>query len=253
MSPKASLACAGAFAGAATLAGIGPITPTFAHETRILPADHGQILLVVGFHAEPAFEDTFNAIDVILSTFDGTCPAPNASINIGQPIDTGGTATAKDPDTVNLKVDALYLKKAAPPTGPFGNIAPAGIIAKLAITDKNPLVELFRGPGTYNSWFRPTHPGDGTKGAYGFRVLGTVHAGPNSFSCPGESAPRTLAARTAQIKAFFVCGAAGRFSPPGLFNCVEPIQPFPGEAEDGYKANSAFTSEVSESVSQKVP
>lgn len=241
-----------ALAASSALA-LGSVSPAYAHETRILPADHGQIRLVVGFHAEPAFEDTFNAIDVMLSTFDGTCPAPNANVNIGQPIDTGGTATAKDPDTVNLKVHALYLKKAVPPTGPFGNIAPAGIIAKLAITDESPLVELFRGPGTYNSWFRPTHPGDGTKGAYGFRVLGTVHAGPNSFSCSGDPAPRTLAARTAQIKAFFVCGAAGTFSPPRSFHCVEPIQPFPGEAEDGYEANSAFTSDESQSVSQKVP
>ncbi len=253
MSCKASLACAGAFAATASLAGISPIAPAFAHETRILPADHGQIRLVVGFHAEPAFEDSFNAIDVILSTFDGTCPAPNASVNIGQPIDTDGTATAKDPDTVNLMVHALCLKKAVPPTGPFGNIAPAGIIAKLAITDESPLVELFRGPGTYNSWFRPTHPGDGTKGAYGFRVLGTVHAGTNSFCCPGDATPRLLAARTAQIKAFFVCGAAGTFSPPRSFHCVEAIQPFPGEAEDGYEPNSAFPSDLSESVSQKVP
>jgi len=80
MSYKAFLACAGAFAATANLAGIGQ---TFAHEVRILPANHGKIQLVVGFHVEPAFEDSFNAVDVILSTFDGYCPAPNASISIG--------------------------------------------------------------------------------------------------------------------------------------------------------------------------
>jgi len=82
MSCKASPTCAGAFAAAATLAGLGP---AFAHEVRILPAKPGKIQLVVGFHVEPAFEDTFNAVDVILSTFDGACPAPNTSVSIGQP------------------------------------------------------------------------------------------------------------------------------------------------------------------------
>ena len=154
------------------------------------PPNTGKIQLVVGFHVEPAFEDSFNAVDVILSTFDGTCPAPNASVTIGQPIDVDGTVTAKDPDTVNLKVDALYLKKAVPPTGPNGSIAPAGIEAKLTITDRSPLAEGFRNPGTYNSWFRPTHPGNATTGgAYGFHVYGKVHAGPNSFSCPGDTSP----------------------------------------------------------------
>jgi hypothetical protein len=233
------MACAGAFAAAAILAGIGP---AFAHEVRILPAKPGgKIQLVVGFHVEPAFEDSFNAVDVILSTFDGTCPAPNASVNIGQPIDVDGTMAAKDPDTVNLKVDALYLKKAVPPTGPGPNDHVAGIEAKLTITDRSPLAEGFRNPGTYNSWFRPTHPGNAkTGGAYGFRVYGTVHAGPNSFSCPPDTSPRMLAARTAAINTFFVCSAAGSLVPPDAFGCVEAVQPFPGEAEDGYEPNSAF-------------
>jgi hypothetical protein len=238
MSHKAFLACAGAFAAAAILAGIGP---ALAHELRILPADHGKIQLVVGFHVEPAFEDSFNAVDVILSTFDGACPAPNTSISIGQPIDADGTMAAKDPDTVKLKVDALYLKKAVPPTGPNGSVAPTGIEAKLTITDRSPLAEGFRNPGTYNSWFRPTHPGNATTGgAYGFHIHGKVHAGPNSFSCPGDSVPRSLAARTATINTYFVCSVAGSLVPPDAFGCVEAIQPFPGEAEDGYEPNRAF-------------
>jgi hypothetical protein len=94
------------------------VTGVFAHETRILPAKPGNIRLVVGFHIEPAFEDSFNAIDVILSTYDGVCPGSTA--NIGKPIDVGGTASAKDPDTVDLKVEALYLAKSVPPGGaPF--------------------------------------------------------------------------------------------------------------------------------------
>jgi len=45
MSFKASLACAGAFAATASLAGVSPIAPAFAHEVRILPASHGNISL----------------------------------------------------------------------------------------------------------------------------------------------------------------------------------------------------------------
>jgi hypothetical protein len=150
---------------ASSVLALGSVAPAFAHELRILPADHGKISLLAGFHVEPAFEDSFNAVDVILSTFDGSCPAPNTSISIGQPIDADGTMTAKDPDTVNLKVDALYLKKAVRPTGPFGGIAPTGIEAKLTITDGSPLAEEFGNPGTYNSWFRPTHPGNAKQAA----------------------------------------------------------------------------------------
>ncbi len=220
---------------ATSVLALASIAPAFAHETRILPAVPGQIRLVVGFHVEPAFEDSFNAIDVILSTYDGACPAPNASSFLGQPIDTGGTATATDPDTVDLKVTALYLKKAVPPTGPNGSIAPAGIFANRIITDKSPLGEAFGNPGTYNSYFRPTHPGDGVKGAYGFHIKGTVHAGPNTYSCPGGAA-HPLAARTATIDHYFVCGKFGTLRPDGRsFQCVEAIQPFPGVADDGYE------------------
>ena len=93
------------------------------------------------------------------------------------------------------------------------------------------------------SWFRPTHPGNATTGgAYGFHIKGTVHAGPNSFLCPGEKTPRLLAARdaTPTIDTYFVCSAAGSLVPPDAFGCVNAIQPFPGEAEDGYEPNSAF-------------
>jgi hypothetical protein len=93
---------------------------------------------------------------------------PNTGVSIGKPIDANGTATASDPDSVNLKVQALYLKKAVPPTGPFGNIAPVGIITQLTLTNQFPLQEAFSKPGTYDSYYRPTHPGNATTGgAYG--------------------------------------------------------------------------------------
>ena len=125
-----------------------------------LPADHGRIQLVVGFHVEPAFEDNFNAVDVILKTYDGACPVSG------------------DPDT---------------------------------------------------------HPGDGTSGTYGYHVFGKVHAGQNTVTCPGGT-PQTLAARTATIDTYFVCGA-GSLVPPDSFDCVTAVQPFPGQPEDEYKAN----------------
>jgi hypothetical protein len=220
---------------------LASIAPAFCHERRILPATPGNIQLVVGFHVEPAFEDSFNAVDVILSTYDGVCPGPNSSTNLGQPIDVNGTVNAPDPDTVNLKVETLYLYKAVPPGGsPIGNVPPAGIEKRLQITDSSPLKEAFSGPGIYNSWFRPTHPGDGTNGAYGYHVYGTVHAGPNSVTCPGSATPYKLAARTAKIDSYFVCSTAGSLVPPDAFGCVTAIQPFPGRAEDGYEPNKAF-------------
>jgi hypothetical protein len=102
---------------ASSVLALGSVASACAHELRILPANHGQISLLVGHHVEPAFEDSFNAVDVILKTFDGACPAPNTSVSIGQPIDADGTMAAKDPDTVNLQVDALYLLKSVPPPG----------------------------------------------------------------------------------------------------------------------------------------
>jgi len=228
-----------ALAASSALA-LGSIAPAFAHEPRILPGTGGQIRLVVGHHVEPAFEDSYNAVDVILSTFDGTCTSTTGTtVNIGLPIDTGGTSTAIDPDAVNLKVAALYLKKAVPPTGPNGSIAPVGIIAKMALTDAFPLGELFSSPGTYDSSYRPTHPGDGTTGAYGFHIKGTVHAGSKVFtSCTGDPIP--LPARTAKIDTYFVCSVAGSLVPPDAFGCVTAIQPFPGQVGDEYVANSPF-------------
>ncbi len=217
------------------------VATAFAHEVRILPATHGNVQLVVGFHIEPAFEDSFNAVDVILSTTDGLCPGSGS--NLGQPIDVNGTASATKPDTVNLKVEALYLQKSVPPGGaPIGNIVPAGIVKRLRITDSSPLDEAFGRPGTYNSYFRPTNPADGTNGAYGFHVFGSVHAGPNSVTCPGSSTPHLLAARSAKIDSYFVCGAAGSLVPPDAFGCITAIQPFPGNAADGYDPSPPFGS-----------
>lgn len=218
--------------------------PTTAHEVRILPADHGNIRLVVGFHVEPAFEDNFNAVDVILSTYDGTCPGVVGSDTapvLGKPIDVNGTAGAKDPDKVDLKVEAIYLRTAVRPTGPHGSIAPVGIEKRLRITDYSPLAEAFSTAGTYNSWFRPTHPGNATTGgAYGYHVYGTVHAGPNSITCPGTTTAHKLAARTAKIDTYFVCSAAGSLVPPDAFGCVTAAQPFPGQPVDAYVPNQAF-------------
>lgn len=222
---------------------LGSVAPARGHERRILPANHGSIQLIVGFHTEPAFEDTFSAVDVILNTYDGLCPGAGNSESppiIGEPIDVNGTAGKSDPDTVNLKVEALYLYKAVPPGDPpVGDIPPAAIERRLQITDSYPLKEAFSSAGTYNSYFRPTHPGDGTNGAYGFHVYGTVHAGPNSATCPSGSTYQ-LAARTATINSYFVCSAAGSLVPPDAFGCVKAIQPFPGDLEDGYEPNKPY-------------
>jgi hypothetical protein len=112
---------------AASVFALSSVAAAFAHERRILPAKPGNIQLVVGFHVEPAFEDSFNAVDVILKTFDGTCPGsdPETGPFLGKPIDVNGTADAKDPDTVNLKVEALYLAKSARPGDAPVGVPPA--------------------------------------------------------------------------------------------------------------------------------
>lgn len=236
MKLKNCLAAITALASSTALVG-----SALAHETRVLPPTFStgtNIRLTVGFHVEPAFEDSYNAVDVILYTYDGACADP--ADFWGQFIDVNGTAGSADPDTVNLTVDALYLKNQTPPTGSGGNVAPAGILKTLTITNASPLKEAFDDAGTYNSWFRPTNPGNSTTGgAYGFHVKGTVHAGPNSYQCQGDPAPHSLAARTVSIDSYFVCGN-GSLTPGHSFNCVKAIQPFPGNANDGYEPDKAF-------------
>jgi hypothetical protein len=233
---KKYLTAAAALTASAALAG-----SAFAHETRMLPPTFSvgkNIRLTVGFHAEPAFEDTYNAIDLILYTYDGACADPTDFW--GQYIDVNGTKGNADPDQINLTVDALYLKNQTPPTGPGGSVAPAGILKALPITNAYPLKELYGNPGTYNSWFRPTHPGSSTTGgAYGFHIKGSVHAGPSTYQCEGDPAPHKLAARTVNIDSYFVCGAGSMVSGHS-FNCVEAIQSFPGNTQDGYEPNRAF-------------
>jgi hypothetical protein len=63
---------------------LASVATTSAHERQALPANHGNIQLVVGTRVEPAFEDSYNAVDVILATSDGVCPG--SSTNLGQPI-----------------------------------------------------------------------------------------------------------------------------------------------------------------------
>lgn len=222
-------------AASAMLASSAFLCNAFAHESRILPADKNSIDLVVGFHGEPAFEDSLNAVDVILYTYDGVCPSDKTDF-YGNVIDSGGTAG----DTVDLKVDALYLKNQTPPTGKYGNVAPVGINKTLTITNYSPLKEAFGDAGTYNSYFRPTHPGNTAKGgAYGFHIYGTVHAGASSYRCEGDTKDHALAARTAKIDAYFVCGD-GSLNKPHAFNCVQAIQPFPGKDTDGYQPNIGY-------------
>jgi hypothetical protein len=94
------------------------IATALAHERRILPADHGRIQLVVGFHVEPAFEDNFNAVNVILKTYDGACPVsgdPDTAPVLGQPIDVNGKASAADPDTQSRGALSLENRTAGRP------------------------------------------------------------------------------------------------------------------------------------------
>ncbi|MGJ0506416.1 MAG: hypothetical protein ACR652_04625 [Methylocystis sp.] len=128
------------------IASLPAVSGAVAHESRtITDGSGGAIGVTIGFHVEPAFEDSFNAVDVILKSADvNAC----AGKTISAPIDTGA-ATA--PDTVDLRVDALYLRESGRPGGSAAssvNTPPAGIVKKLTLTDKSPLKPVFGTPGS---------------------------------------------------------------------------------------------------------
>ncbi len=218
------------------LCALAALPDAFAHEARtITDGAGGPVGVTIGFHVEPAFEDSFNAVDVILKSVDvNGC----AGKNISAPIDTGAPSA---PDLVNLQVDAIYLRESARPGGSAAsriNTPPAGILKTRTITNESPLKPVYGTPGTYNSWFRPTHPGTGeaSGGAYGFHVYGAINATAKTVACGAST--YTLAARQITLDTYFVCGAAGTLT-TGAFGCVAAIQPFPGKAEDGYESNSS--------------
>lgn len=239
-------------ASALTLSG-ALVVPTFAHESRVLPASAGGVRVTVGFLGEPAFEDTYNGLDLFLFTFDKRCTQDTTDF-YGNPI----TAA----EIVSVNAEALYLDKSAPPTGALGTKLPTGakLLKASLISGKSPISGVFGDAGHYHSWFRPTHPGytpgpdphaatstsnssSQANGAYGFHVWGEVNAKASEYTCEGDSAPTKIPARTAKFDTYWVCGAGfrdGSAESRGAFGCVQPVQAFPGEAEDGYEANEPY-------------
>lgn len=224
--------------GAALMMTTALSAPGFAHEERRYPLGATQqVSLFIGFSTEPAFEDSYNGVELFLSSFDGFCPNGEATQDAKEaPISTRGTANLPDKDVVDMKIDGLYLKKVVKPGGGLGEIAPPGILARASLTKASPLSERFGEPGAFATHFRPTHPGNETDGgAYGFYIKGTIHAGPKEAACPdGSTYP--LAPRTVSVNSYFVCNAGVL---RGRFNCVAPLQSFPGRPDDGYEPSRA--------------
>lgn len=222
--------------------------PVFAHESRIFPASKNSIRVTVGFLGEPAFEDTFNGLDLFLFTFDKRCPNDPTDF-YGNPI----TAA----EIVKIKAEAVYLDKSAPPTGKLGFQIPkdATILKRLEISKKSPVGGVFGDPGHFHSWFKPTHPGfaggdEGgagaptAGGAYGFRVEGEVNTKESEYACEGDSTPTKIPARKAKFSSYWICGAGFRDGTPesrGAFSCIQPIQVFPGDDVDGYAPNKPYS------------
>lgn len=213
--------------------------PASAHEERRYPAGNPgipQVSMFVGFSTEPAFEDSYNGVELFLSSFKGYCPGGEATQDaIEATISPRDTASEADKDTVSLTVDALYLKQIVKPGGTLGQNPPPGILARASLNKGLPLRERFGEPGAFETQFRPTHPGNETDGgAYGFYIKGSVHAGPKSVTCPAHLGGGTfkLDPITVSIDSYFVCNAGVL---RGRFNCVEPIQSFPGRPKDGYE------------------
>lgn len=118
------------------LLGIGA-TAVQAHEVRQI----GAYTLVVGFRAEPAFEDVANAIDISINrTVD------NKAISV------------RDGDRVDLQVEVQFRD---------AEDIDADILAAAPLQDKPS--QDFAASNRYNAWFKPTH-----NGAYAFRITGSI-------------------------------------------------------------------------------
>lgn len=118
----------------------------FPHETRIV----GPYRLVVGFRAEPAFEDQNNSIDIFVYRASD-----------GRPINAGAG------DVVDLTVDA-HLRD---------HEAYVSNTIQTAPLDKP--AQAFGTANQYGSWFKPT-----VNGTYAFHFTGTVSDSTNPVAGP---------------------------------------------------------------------
>lgn len=211
--------------------------PAMAHESRLIPASKGNVRVTVGFLAEPAFEDSFNGLDLFLYTFDGRCPTDSSDF-YGNPITSA--------EIINVQAEAIYFDKGAPPTGPLGSALPVGVnvLKTLKISNKSPVSRVYGDPGHYHSFYKPTHPGNPEQGgAYGFHVWGAVKTQPSEHACAGDAKPKPIPARFAKFDTYWVCEAPFSDGNPenrGRFNCIDPVQVFPGTKLDGYDPNGPF-------------
>src|SRR4030095_5290185 len=108
-----------------------------AHEVRQI----GAYTLVVGFRAEPAFEDVANAIDISINR-----TADNKAISV------------RDGDRVDLQVEVEFRD---------AEDIDADILAAAPLQDKPS--QDFAASNRYIAWFKPTH-----NGAYAFRITGSM-------------------------------------------------------------------------------
>jgi hypothetical protein len=108
-----------------------------AHEVRQI----GAYTLVVGFRAEPAFEDVANAIDISINR-----TADNKAISV------------RDGDRVDLQVEVQFRD---------AEDSDAAILAAAPLQEKPS--QDFAASNRYNAWFKPTH-----NGAYAFRITGSM-------------------------------------------------------------------------------
>ncbi len=243
------------------LASSALMTPAaLAHESRVLPASTGSIRVTVGFLGEPAFEDTYNGLDLFLFTFDSRCSIDQTDF-FGNPITSA--------EIKSVSAEALYFNQPAPPTGTLGSKPPTGatILKKLLISANSPISGVFGDPGHYHSWFRPTHPGGAAQetaaaatlqpsgkpnksspGAYGYHVWGEVSTKETTYTCDADSenpVTKTIPARTAKFDTYWVCTAGFRdpnnSEARGQFSCIQPVQSFPGDPQDGYEPNKPFS------------
>lgn len=207
------------------------VSTAMAHESRVITgadATNDVYELIVGFHTEPAFEDSFNGFQIFLYHDDGSSD--------------GDAVNTRNGDLVNFTaLEVMLLDQQVKPTDPsFASHVKKTLAFDLSQRAQTPRLK-FGTNNDYRNHFRPT--GDGV---YAFRVVGSLQ---NVNTDPdNDTASTNTATGLTSFDETFVCGPGGSLDvdpTTGVvhsFNCVQDITPFPGPAARGYQDNRAIGS-----------
>ncbi len=201
------------------------VSDAMAHESRVIVgADpvNDVYEMVVGFHIEPAFEDSYNGLDLFLFYDDGSSDGEAVNTNNG--------------DIVNVTtLEVMRLDMQIQPTDP--NFASHVLQTyTFDLNDRNQTPRLsFGTTNRYKNHFRPTR-----NGVYAFHLVGSLQ---NVNPDPDDDGAATnTPTGPTSFDETFVCGPGGTLDiddqgVPHSFNCIQDITAFPGPPSNGYRNN----------------